>query len=108
LLVDVTACQKRVIRSHDPFDAVRVLQRAEVREIVILIAWFERYCDIRYDVFSEEYGGESGEALSEFHEYLDTLLEHIMGWARLEKLTDIERGSVKAHSVLQQAFQTKK
>ena len=34
----------------------------EKHEIVLLITWFERYCDIRYDIFSEAYGGGSGVA----------------------------------------------
>jgi hypothetical protein len=80
----------------------------EAQEIVLLITWFERYCDIRYDVFSEEYGGGSGEALSAFQDYLDILLERVTGWARLEKLADIERDSVKARSALQKALQSMK
>jgi hypothetical protein len=84
------------------------VETRETREIVLLIAWFERYCDIRYDVFSEEYGGGSGEALSAFQDYLDILLERISGWARLEKLTDIEREAVEARSALQKALQSMK
>jgi hypothetical protein len=78
------------------------------QEIVLLITWFERYCDIRYDVFSEEYGGGSGDALSAFQDYLDVLLERITGWAKLETLTDIEGESVKARLALQQALQSVK
>jgi hypothetical protein len=84
------------------------VQARETREIVLLIAWFERYCDIRYDVFSEVYGGGSGEALSAFQDYLDILLERISGWAGLEKLTDIERQAVEARSALQKALQSMK
>jgi hypothetical protein len=80
------------------------VETTEKQEIVLLITWFERYCDIRYDVFSEEYGGGSGEALSDFQDYLDILLERITGWAKLEALTDIENESVKARSALQQAL----
>jgi hypothetical protein len=83
------------------------VETKEPQEIVLLITWFERYCDIRYDVFSEEYGGEgSGNALSAFQDYLDVLLERITGWAKLETLTDIESESVKARSALQHALQS--
>jgi hypothetical protein len=81
-------------------------ETSEKKEIVVLIALFERYCDLRYDVFSEEYGGGSGEPLSTFQGYLDDLLEGITGWAREEKLTDIESKSVQARSALQQALQS--
>lgn len=84
------------------------VETKESHEIVVLIAWFEKYCDIRYDVFSEEYGGGSGNALSEFQDYLDILLERIIAWAGLEKLTDIERAAVKARLALQQALQSVK
>lgn len=80
----------------------------EGHEIVLLIASFERYCDIRYDVFAEEYGGGSGDALSTFQDYLDSLLERIIRWAQLEKLTDIEIMAAKARSALQQALQSVK
>jgi hypothetical protein len=84
------------------------VETTEKPEIVLLIAWFERYCDIRYDVFSEEYGGGSGDALLTFHDYLDILLERISGWARLEQLTDIDRKSLDARSALQKALQSVK
>ncbi len=80
----------------------------ESREIVVLITWFEKYCDLRYDVFSEEYGGGSGDAVAGFQDYLDILLERIIGWAELENLTDIERNSDKARSALQQAMHSVK
>jgi hypothetical protein len=82
------------------------VEAKEGKEIVLLIALFERYCDVRYDVFSEEYGGGSGNALSAFQDYLGNLLDGITGWARLEKLTDIESNSVKARSALQEALQS--
>lgn len=82
------------------------VEEKERPEIILLITWFERYCDIRYDVFSEEYGGGSGDALSAFQDYLDVLLERINGWAKLEMLTDIERDSLKARQALQQALQS--
>jgi hypothetical protein len=84
------------------------LKTKESREIVVLITGFEKYCDLRYDVFSEEYGGGSGNALSEFQDYLDNLLERIIAWAGLEKLTDIERSAVEARAALQQALQSVK
>ncbi|HET6845150.1 MAG TPA: hypothetical protein VFK06_26205 [Candidatus Angelobacter sp.] len=84
------------------------VEAKEKGEIVLLITWFERYCDIRYDVFSEEYCGRSGDALSTFQDYLDSLLERIIRWAALEELTDIERSSVTARSALQQALQSVK
>ena len=82
------------------------IETKEPREILVLITSFERYCDIRYDVFAEEYGGGSGEALSAFQKYLDNLLENIIGWARLEALKDIESESVKARLTLQKALQS--
>jgi hypothetical protein len=84
------------------------VETKEPREIVLLITWFEQYCDIRYDVFSEEYGGGSGDALSAFQDYLDVLLERITSWAKLEMLTDIEGESVRARLALQQALQSVK
>lgn len=82
------------------------VETKEPHEIVLLITYFEKYCDIRYDVFAEEYGGGSGDALSTFQDYLDGLLERITGWARLEALKDIESESVKARMTLQQALQS--
>lgn len=82
------------------------IETKEPREILVLITSFERYCDVRYDVFSEEYGGGRGEALSTFQNYLDNLLENITGWARLEALNDIESESVKARLTLQRALQS--
>jgi len=82
------------------------VETTEKPEVVLLITWFERYCDIRYEVFSEEYGGGSGDALSAFQDYLDILLDRIAGWAKVESLTDIEAESVKARLALQQAFQS--
>jgi hypothetical protein len=84
------------------------VETKESHEIVVLITRFERYCDLRYDIFSEEYGGGSGNAVSEFQDYLDTLLESIIAWTRLEKLTDIAGAAVKARSALQQAMQSVK
>jgi hypothetical protein len=84
------------------------VETRESHEIVVLIARFEKYCDLRYDIFSEEYGGGSGSAVSEFQDYLDTLLENIIAWTGLEKLTDIAAAAVKARSALQQAMQSVK
>jgi hypothetical protein len=84
------------------------METREPKEILLLITWFERYCDIRYDVFAEEYGDGSGKALSSFKEYVDILLERIIGWAHLEKQTDIERNALNARSALQQALQSTK
>lgn len=82
------------------------VQTTEGQEIVQLIAGFEQYCDMRYDVFSDEYGGGSGDATSVFQDYLVKLLGYIAGWAGLEKLTDIERESAKASSALQHALES--
>jgi hypothetical protein len=84
------------------------VETKESREIVVLIARFEKYCDLRYDIFSEEYGGGSGNAVSEFQDYLDTLLESVIAWTGLEKLADIEGAAVKARSALQHAMQSVK
>jgi hypothetical protein len=80
----------------------------ERKEIVLLIARFEGYCDMRYDVFAEEYGGGSGDALSRFQDYLDNLLESIHSWAESEKLTDVARESANARAALQHALQSVK
>jgi hypothetical protein len=82
------------------------VEEKEPPEIVLLLTWFETYCDIRYNVFVEEYGGGSGDALSAFQDYLDVLLERIAGWAKLEQLADIEGEAVKTRLALQQALQT--
>jgi len=82
------------------------VETTEAEEIGLLLTWFERYCDVRYDVFSEEYGEGTGDALSVFQNYLETLLERITGWARLEKLTEIEHKSVDARAALQKALQS--
>jgi len=95
----------------DKESAIKLRMKVETKEakqIVLLITWFERYCDVRYDVFSEEYGEGSGEALSVFHDYLDILLERITGWAELEKLTEIEHKSDDARSALKKALQSMK
>lgn len=84
------------------------VETKESHEIVVLIARFERYCDLRYDIFSEEYGGGSGSAVSEFQDYLDTLLEDIIAWTGVENLTDIAGAAVKARSALEQAMQSVK
>jgi hypothetical protein len=77
----------------------------EGKEIVLLIALFERYCDLRDDVFSEEYGGGDGDSLPELQDYLQNLLGAITAWSRLEQLGDIECNSAKASSALQKALQ---
>ncbi len=82
------------------------IETKEPKEVLLIVTAFERYCDIRYDVFTEEYGGIAGDAQAAFHDYLDTLLERIAAWAGSEKLTDVESGAVKARAALQQALQS--
>lgn len=82
------------------------VEKKEQKAVVLLIARFEAYCDMRYDVFAEEYGGGSGDALSKFQDYLSNLLESITRWAESEKLTDIARESAKARLALQHALES--
>lgn len=78
--------------------------KKEKKEVVQLITWFEEYSDIRYDVFSEEYGGGTGDAISAFHDYLKKLLQRISAWAKVEKLNDIGRQANAALSRLTKAL----
>lgn len=84
------------------------VQSTERKEVVLLLVSYERYWDLRYDVFGEEYGGGGGNILTEFHDYLDSLLERIAGWAQAENLADIEQRSTKARGALQQAMKSVK
>ena len=79
-------------------------QATEGTEVILLIASFERYCELRYDIFAEQYGGGDGEALTEFCEYLDILLQRITGWAGVEKLQETGSESEKARLALQKAM----
>jgi len=65
----------------------------ESQVVLLLITSFERYCDVRYDVFSETYGGEGTEATGIFLDYLQLLLERISAWAAAEKLAVIQQSS---------------
>ena len=77
----------------------------EKPEVMLLITSFENYCDVRYDVFSETYGGESGEAFSAFLEYLESLLQRISAWATVEQLPEIRQRSDSSLTELKAALQ---
>jgi hypothetical protein len=95
------------MRTRSPrFGFASTVENKEKPEIVLLITWFERYCDVRYDVFSEEYGGGGDDALSVFHDFLETLLERVVAWAAVENLSDIEQKAKLALSDLQKALQS--
>ena len=80
-------------------------ERKEKPEVVLLITSFDRYCEVRYDVFSETYGGESGEAFSAFLEYLESLLQRISAWAAAEQLEEIRQRSDSSLTELKAALQ---
>jgi len=77
----------------------------ESQEVLLLITAFERYCDVRYDVFSETYGGEHGEAIDIFLDYLEVLLQRISAWAALEQLAEIRQRSDSSRAELKAALQ---
>jgi hypothetical protein len=77
----------------------------ETQEVVLLITAFETYCDVRYDVFSETYGGENGEAVGAFLDYLAVLLQRISAWAALEQLAEIRQRSDASLTELKAALQ---
>ena len=76
----------------------------EGQEVVLLITSFERYCDVRYDVFAETYGGESGEAINVFLDYLQLLLQRISAWAVVEKLAAVQQRSDSSLTELKAAL----
>jgi hypothetical protein len=82
------------------------VQTTEGQEIAQLIVGFEQYCDVRYEVFSAQYDGGNDDATSVFQNYLAKLLGNIDGWARAEKLADIERESARASSAWQRAVES--
>src|SRR5258708_17882056 len=65
------------------------VETKESHEIVVLITRFEKYCDLRYDVFSEEYGGGSGSAVLKFLYFLEALLYRIIYCVVLVRLTGL-------------------
>lgn len=76
----------------------------ESQEVVLLITAFERYCDVRYDVFSETYGGENGEAVGIFIDYLELLLQRISAWAALEQFAEVRQRSDSSLTELKTAL----
>jgi predicted nucleotidyltransferase len=79
-------------RKNPPFGfATKSQKRNQV--VLLLIISFERYCYVRYDVFSETYCGESTEAIGIFLNYLQLLLERISAWSAAEKHAVIQQRS---------------
>ena len=70
---------------------LRLDEKTKEQTVILLITWFEQYCDVRYDVFSEEYGGGTGDAVAVFHDYLEVLLKRILAWSKKEKHPQIEQ-----------------
>ena len=76
----------------------------EKKEVVQLVASFERYCDVRYDVKAETYGESSSTGGTVFVDYLKVLLQYIADWTRAENLDEIRQRSEQSLAELNEAL----
>jgi len=78
------------------------LKKAGARkEMILLVTWFERLCDIYPDLLAVRYGEEAQHYVEFLTEYLATLLERIDKWAATVsdyvELRTIAEEAVRAH-----------
>jgi hypothetical protein len=84
--------------------AVAREKAGEAAEVLALIAWFEKFCDLWRDVLALGYGLSPGPFFIDFHEsYVKRLLDRADAWAQTTSFEELKEASSKAREAYKTA-----
>jgi hypothetical protein len=75
-------------------------------EIVLLITWFEKLCDIYPDILAATYGGSYVGFKKFLTDDLPTLLERCVSWARAKEYKSIQKKAAQTEKALANALRS--